>query len=421
VSGFRLPDGFLLGTATAATQIEGGERNHDWAEFCGRMPSPIRDGTTCVRACDHWNRVEEDVALQVELGCRIHRLGFEWSRLEPDEGRFDEAAVAHYRDELVRLRAAGILPMVTLFHFSLPLWLSAQGGFETERGAEAFVRYADFCARRFGDLVESWATVNEPNIYATMGYLDGRWPPGTKHPMGVAFRVMRNLSLAHVAAYQVLHGVLGPDARVGFAQHLRCFDPATRAPWDVLAARALERVFQTASTEAMCTGRLTAPLGRGAPCGEGDFCDFFGINYYSRDRIRFSPRGLFKLGTTPGCETNDLGWEVYPEGLERVVRDSFTRYGKPVWITENGTCDAKDAFRSAYLVSHLARLAKLAAEGIPVERYYYWTLMDNFEWAEGERARFGLVETDFETQRRTVRDSGRTFAGIARTLRFEEA
>ena len=160
---------------------------------------------------------------------------------------------------------------------------------ETERGIAAFVRYADFCARRFGDLVESWATVNEPNIYATIGYLDGKWPPGTKHPMGVAFRVMRNLCLAHAAAYQTLHGVLGPSARVGFAQHLRCFDPATRAPWDVLAARYIENVFQTASSAALCTGRLSAPLGRGAPYGEGDFCDFFGINYYSREVIRHDP------------------------------------------------------------------------------------------------------------------------------------
>ena len=418
MSGWRLPEGFLLGTATSATQIEGGETNHDWAAFCARVPSPIRDGTTCVRACDHWNRVEADIALVRSLGCRVYRMGFEWSRLEPEEGLFDEGAVEHYRQELTLLRKVGVLPMVTLFHFSLPLWLSAKGGFETEHGIEAFVRYTDFCARHFGDLVESWATVNEPNIYAVMGYIDGRWPPGRKGKLLLAFRVMRNLCLAHVAAYKTLHDRLGPDAKVGFAQHLRCFDPATRSPWDVLMARLAERVFLTASTEALCTGRLRFPLGHGAPFGAGTFYDFFGLNYYSRDFVRFTAKGLFRFETPPSAPKNDLGWEIYPDGLERIVRAVHAKYRAPVWITENGTCDAKDAFRTEYLVEHLGRLAKLCAEGIPVERYYHWTLMDNFEWAEGESARFGLVETDFETQKRTMRPSGRVFAAIARDLEY---
>jgi beta-glucosidase len=416
VSTWRLPDGFLLGTATAATQVEGGERNHDWAAFCERIPSPIVDKTTCLRACDHWNRVEEDVALQKALGCRVHRLGFEWSRLEPEEGRFDENAVEHYRKELALLRAAGILPMVTLFHFSLPLWLSAQGGFESERGILAFVRYAEFCARRFGDLVESWATVNEPNVYATVGYLGGIWPPGGKHPLRVALKVMRNLCLAHVDAYRKIHEVLGPAAKVGFAQHLRVFDPATKAPWDRLAARLLDRVFQSASTEALCTGRLRFPLGCGAPRGRGDFCDFLGINYYTRDLVRLSLKSLYAVVPHPTAPKSDLGWELYPEGLERLSRTYHARYRKPLWITENGICDAKDVMRTEYLESHLASCAKLCAEGLPVERYYHWTLMDNFEWAEGESARFGLIETDFETQRRTIRSSGRWFASVARDL-----
>lgn len=415
MSAERLPDGFLLGTATAATQIEGGATNHDWAAFCARTPSPVRDGSTCVRACDHWNRVAEDVALLRELGCRVYRMGFEWSRLEPEEGVYDESAVAHYRNELELLRAAGIAPLVTLFHFTLPLWLAAKGGFESGEGIEALARLADFCALRFGDLVEAWCTVNEPNVYATNAYLQGTWPPGEKRSMGVAFRVMRNASLAHVAAYRVLKDRLGADAKVGFAQHLRCFDPATRAPWNVLAARLLDVFFQTASTRAMATGRLSFPLGHGAPQGRGDFCDYLGINYYSRDRVRFVLPGFFRLETTPGAALTDLGWEIYPEGLRRVVRRFHARVPKPVWITENGTCDAKDAWRTDYLVDHLRACAELAAEGIPVRRYYHWTLLDNFEWAEGEGARFGLVETDFPTQRRTVRGSGRRFAAIART------
>ncbi len=419
VSPFRLPDGFLLGTATAATQVEGGESGHDWAAFCALVPSPIRDGTTCLRACDHWNRMEEDVALQAELGCRIHRMGLEWSRLEPEEGRFDEAAFAHYRRELELLREAGILPMATLFHFSLPLWLARKGGFESGAAAEALERLADACAARLGDLVESWCTVNEPNIYAVKGWIEGEWPPGRKGDLRAAFRVMRNASLAHVAAQRALRRRLGPSARIGFAQHVRCFDPATKAPWDVLAARLLDRLFQAASTEAMATGRLSWPLGRGAPQGRGDFCDFLGLNYYATDRVRFSLRTGYRTEVPDGAPVNDLGWIIDAEGLARLARRFHARYRKPVWITENGTCDAADAFRGEYLAAHLAVCARLAAEGVPVERYYHWTLLDNFEWAEGESAPFGLVATDFATQRRTVRPSGRLFARIARTLRYD--
>jgi beta-glucosidase len=468
---FSLADHLLLGTATASLQIEGGDTNNTWYRFCeeGRT----KDGTHCIVACDHWNRLEEDVALLEELGCHTYRMSLEWSRIEPAEGRFDEEAIAHYRRELELLHSRGIRPLVTLHHFSNPLWLADSGDWEHPSVVDRFLRYTERVVAAFGDIVSDWVTINEPSVYVAYGYLFGLWPP-LRRDLGAASRCSQNMARAHAEAYHLIHrvrraaleaaGGVGDDGggapgnysgdaveagpapatptgpahqgpggdgnspaeveptRVGAAHHLRVFEPwRSHHPLDRLSAVLYDRVAQETFVRAMTEGANHPPLiGLDLPAarnGDGFLVDFFGINYYSRDllRFRFRPKNLFgERRVKPGAPTNDLGWEIYPEGLYRLARRYWERYRLPVFITENGTADAADAFRREFIASHLAQVARAIADGVDIRRYYHWSLIDNFEWQDGLTPRFGLAEVDYETQRRTVRPSGRYFAELCR-------
>lgn len=400
-----------LGVATAATQIEGGELDtnwHRWAE-AGR----ILDGSSPARATDHWIRVPEDIALLSELGIRHYRMGLEWVRLEPARGRFDPEAIAHYRDELTRLREAGIKPLVTLHHFNLPGWFVDDGGWLASDALTTFLRFVELAVREFGDLADEWITINEPNIYATKGYLYAEWPPGERsYPR--MLRVMQVLVAAHLAAYVRIHQ-LQPDAMVSVAHHLRIFEPAKpRNPAHGIAAVTSRYLFQSAVVRAMATGRVSPPLLAAKGYPPGRYCDFHAINYYSRSTVRG-----FADGVATDVDVNDLGWEIYPAGLIQLAAALDARYpGIPIYITENGTCDAADGFRSRFVYDHLAQIA---ASRLPIVRYYHWCFTDNWEWAEGEAARFGLVHVDYETQQRTIHDSGRFYADIIANRGVTEA
>lgn len=415
---FRLPETFLFGTATAATQIEGGDTNNSW--FRWAQQGHIKDGASPVRADDHWNRVAEDIQLMKDINQQTYRLSLEWSRIEPEEGRFSDEAIAHYEDELRRLIDAGIRPLVTLHHFSNPLWLEDDGSWENAKVVERFTRFVGHVVEKLGDYVSDWVTINEPNVYASMGYLYGVWPPGRKSPLGY-FRVARNMILAHLNAYRVIHEIRRQkghrDTLVGVAHHLRVFDPMHDTWTERRLCELLERYFQDIFTIGMTEGRLVRPLGTGYPLGGGRFSDFFGLNYYSRSMVSFSPNpgSLFvRLSEPADAPKNDLGWEIYPEGLYRIARQCYERYRLPIFITENGTCDAKDAFRAKFIYDHLYQVKRLIDAGVDVQRYYHWSLMDNFEWLEGESARFGLYAVDYRTQKRTLRESGKLYGQISK-------
>ena len=400
---FSLPDGLSLGCATAATQIEGGDRNNSWYEWA-QASGHIRDGASPVRANRHWDLFEEDIRLMAEMGIREYRMGIEWSRVEPEEGVFDDSAMEHYRNEISFMLKHGIRPLVTLHHFTNPLWFEKMGAFESEGCVPIFRRFISYAVMHLRDLCSDYVTINEPNVYTTNGYIYGSWPPGRKS-VRKAFRVMRNMTLCHLYAYRDIHGMFAEDqVRVGFANHLRVFVPYRQSPVYALEARILEYLVQGAMTHSMSTGRLSLPLGSGAPLGTGRFYDFIGINYYSRTVVRH-----FAEASLPGLPKNDLGWDIYPEGLGILCGRMYRKYRAPIWITENGTCDRSDRFRSAFLYDHLKQIAD---SGLPVERYYHWTFIDNFEWAEGESAPFGLVSCDFVTQERKVRPSGRFYSEL---------
>jgi len=416
---YTLPEDFIFGAATASLQIEGGDTNNSWYRWSLKKEH-IKDGTNSLRACDHWNRVDKDIALMKKLNLNGYRMSLEWSRIEPEEGTYSPTAFEHYREELVKLREKGIKPLVTLHHFSNPLWLEDDGGWINPKVIARFERYAEEVARRLGDLVSFWATINEPNVYLHGGYIGGFWPPG-RQSVSLFFKGAVNMIGAHIAAYRTIHAVRTnqgyTDTRVGPVHHLRLFDPLNNRAGERFACRLLNRFFHRVFTEGMATGRMLVPFSGRYPFGKGDFQDYFGVNYYTRDMVAFKPFKpslmFSQVSVREGAEVNDLGWELYPEGLYRVCHKYYERFGKPVFVTENGTCDAEDAFRTRYIYDHLREISRLLADGVDIRGYYHWTLMDNFEWSEGESARFGLVETDYENQRRTIRQSGKFYAELS--------
>ena len=404
----QFPASFLFGTATAATQIEGGCTTSDWHAFA-RRPGAIKHGDTPDVACDSWRRWPEDVALQRSLGMGAYRMSIEWARVEPRPREIDRSALDEYRRILGALRDAAIEPMVTLHHFTLPAWLADRGGVLADGFAERLAGLARIAVDAFSDLCRLWITVNEPNVLAVHSYLLGVWPPARKSAR-LAWEAQRRLLDAHDAAYRAIKDALGDAAQVGVAHHLRAIQPErARSLRDRAAASMFRRVFNDSFASAACD--------RGTQ-------DFLGINYYSRDVVRFSLRHAGELfvsrGVPPGAPVSDLGWEIYPEGLDHVVRAWALRSGLPVYVTENGIADARDEKRGRFIVDHLAELGRAIADGVDVRGYFHWSLLDNFEWAEGYEPRFGLVGVDYATGARRVRESARVYARIARERALDD-
>lgn len=409
------PKGFLWGTATSAHQVEGGNRNNDWWQW-EQQDGTIAGGTTAEVACDHYNRYQQDFDLIRSFGHNTHRLSIEWSRIEPEEGVFAAKEILHYGRVLEALRERGVEPLVTLHHFANPLWLSRNGGWENPKAVDYFIRYAKMVAAEYGSLVRLWNTINEPVVYAYLGYVEGIWPPGERN-LRKAATVMGNMARAHALSYQAIHEATS-DSTVGIVKHIRNLDPL-RAwhPLDRALAALSDSVFNWRFLKSLDRGRLIWPLGWGqrAPYLKGTM-DFVGLNYYTRQMIGFDlskPHKAFMQNQIrPGCSTNDKGWEIYPEGLYRVLM-RLKRYGKPIYITENGCATADDRLRQLYLRDHLIQLHKAICDGADVRGYYHWSLLDNFEWADGLTPRYGLVEVDYATQKRIPRTSALIFSKIA--------
>ena len=423
--------GFLLGTATAAHQTEGGLTN-DWTQweagqFEDGRPHILNDDKSSV-ATDSWNRFDDDLAAMKRLGVNSYRFSVEWSRLEPKEGEWDATAVARYRQWATRLRSNGIEPMVTLFHFTLPTWVAAEGGWESDKTKERFAAFAGRVAEALGDEVDFWCTLNEPNVYTTFGYLTGDWPPG-KSDQVIAAEVLARLVEAHAVATAEVRAKDKIDAdgdglssKVGIAHHVRIFQPATQSVADVAITGLTDEFFNEAIVLAAKTGRirLTVPgaveIDREVPGLAGSF-DYLGINYYTRDHIRadLTDKALSQQYVPRGRETNDLGWDVYPEGLYQQLK-RFSSYNWPLYVTENGVADAAGDQRPEHLLRHLRAIEHAIAEGVDIRGYYHWSLLDNFEWAEGYHARFGLFRIDFASPRliREETPAVETFRQVAR-------
>lgn len=383
-----LPNGFLLGAASSAHQVEGNNKNSDWwmYEEMGKLP---KSG----KACDHYNRFEEDFALAKQIGLNAMRISIEWSRIEPAEGKWSVSELEHYKKVLRKLKDLGMTRMVTLHHFTLPRWLADRGGMATREGAAAFGRFAWFLAQNLKSEVDLWVTINEPEIYAGMGYRFGIWPPFKKSLPGF-LKVIGNLIRAHKAAYRAIKEV-NPDAKVGVAKNSVYMEPY-RNKWTDKQAVKIANFFANHYFFEKIRKQL----------------DFIGLNYYFYERLRLDLKsGFQRVKPSEEEARSDMGWRTHPEGIYYLLR-ALRKYNKPVYVTENGIANASDDMRKRFIAEHLYWAKKAIDFGIDVRGYFYWSLTDTYEWHDGFGPKFGLVEVDFETQERRVRESARVFKEI---------
>jgi len=399
----RFPRGFLWGTSSAAHQVEGDNRNCDWWEW-EQQPGHIANGDTSAIACDHYHRYREDFALLRDMSQNAHRLSIEWSRIEPSEGTFDSRQIRHYRDVLSELREQRITPMVTLHHFTSPLWFVRKGGWTSSDSPRAFMPFVNRVGDELGDLVGMWCTLNEPSIYGANGWITGEFPPGRHGDLAAQYRVTRNMRRAHELAYRALKR-RWPDTPVGLSHHKFLFLPASRARRDRLAAAAAQAV----------TDRWPAGRGRLARIVEAT-SDYIGLAHYWGQMCAFDPRRpqdqFVRRFNPPNVPVTDMGWPSNPAWMREVL-DELKAYRKPVYITENGIATGDDSVRERYLPELLGYVHAAIEDGVDVRGYFHWTNTDNFEWARGYTPKFGLIAVDRKTLERTVKPSGRLYARIA--------
>jgi len=425
MSEFTFPPGFFWGAATSAHQVEGNNTNNDWWawEQAGRVKEP--SGI----ACDQYHRFRDDFDLAHSLGHNAHRLSVEWSRIEPAEGVFSDEALAHYREVMRALRQRQLEPFVTLHHFTNPLWVATQGGWTNPQVVDWFVRYVRKTVEALGSDVRYWLTLNEPMVYAVMHYLDGVGPPGEQN-LSLLYRVAEHLVRAHTDSYHAIHEIAsakGWPVQVGIATHINRFFPCRWWwPGDQVVAWLTHRAYNQAFFDGVMTGHLRFPGRRPLRIPDGQqTLDLIGVNYYSRQFMRLG-RGPAHQWIGVRCdnahhrevkERNALKWEIYPRGIYEVLR-WVSSYRRPLVITENGICTNDDRQRERFILNHLAWVARAIQQGLPILGYLYWSLLDNFEWAQGYPPHFGLIEVDYATQVRRVRASAACFAEICRTNRL---
>lgn len=426
----RFPKGFLWGTASSSYQCEGGNTNNQWYRW--EQQGYIRSGEQCGNAANWWEQGEHDFELAEQMENNALRLSLEWSRIEPEEGHWDDAALERYRVMLNDLHKRGMKPVVTLHHFTEPLWFVERGSFVREANIRFFVRYATHVVNALRDLCDFWITINEPNVYAVQGYELGVFPPGEQNVQRTLV-VSRMLLQAHVEVFYAIRRIQ-PEAQIGYCLHYRLFDPAnTFSPLDRSAASVQETLFNWAMLQAAESGHFPFPASTVLPpiAKAAGTRDFHGINYYTRNIVRFDPRVPMEMfgrrSTRKNTTRNDPGLdedfgEIYPEGLYRVLKavHQRTRGNKPLYITENGFSDRRDDRRPRAILEHLAMVHRAIQSGIPVRGYLHWSLVDNFEWNNGWYVRFGLIEIDPHTQERFPRRSASMFGEICRANAITE-
>ena len=410
---YHFPKGFLWGTATAAHQVEGNNTNNQWWKWEQEGHTNGKSGL----ACDWWGgRWREDFDRAAETGQNAHRLSVEWSRIQPTPDRWDEDALEKYRAMLRGLKERGMTPMVTLHHFSDPLWVYEKGAWENADVVAWFEKFVRKTVEALKEYCTLWCTVNEPNVYALTGYANGAFPPGV-NDLKRAVQVQANMLRGHVAAYRAIHEVQ-PEARVGYALHYRTMVAKTWSPLDKLMRNIRYSGINMAFPSGISEGVLRSPVGNvSIPEAKGTQ-DFLGINYYSEDTISFNllnPKELFThTGYPADAEMSENNFIAnIPEGFFNTLKWAVRTYPNlPIIVSENGVEDSTDKMRPRYLAQHIHQMWRAVNFNWPIKGYFHWSLVDNFEWERGWTQRFGLWEVDPETQKRTKRPSADLYAAI---------
>jgi beta-glucosidase len=414
---FHFPRGFLWGTATAAHQVEGNNTNNNWWAW-EQQPGRIVQGQKSGAACDWWGgRWRDDFERAAEGGQNAHRFSVEWSRIQPLPDKWDESALDRYREMARNLVERGMTPMITLHHFSDPIWLTEMGGWESEAAVEYFVPFVRKVVEALREYVNLWVTINEPNVLTVYGYLFAVFPPG-KHDASAALQVMANLVRAHARAYHAIHEIQ-PTARVGITINYRGFLPArSNSPLDRWALGMQSQFMNDFFPYALANGKLRLPIwSLRIPEAKGTQ-DYLGIQYYTLDRVSFNllkPGELFgRRFYPPDAPLSETGYLAHvPEGMFQALKWGL-QFNVPIIVTENGVEDSQDKLRPRYLIEHLHQVWRAVNFNFPVKGYFHWTLVDNFEWERGWTQRFGLWELDVETQARHKRPSADLYAEICR-------
>lgn len=411
----RSREDFLWGVATSAFQLEGSP-NADWTSWDQILNE--KPGVT-----NHYELYREDLALLKGLGVNAYRFSIEWSRIEPHENSWDEKAVAHYQDIIDILRNDGIEPMVTLHHFTHPLWFIRKFPWHEDASVDKFLAYVKRAVAALRG-VTYWITFNEPYVLVLAGYFEGCTPPAIKDA-ALGVRALANILRAHAGAYEIIHEAC-PGARVSVAHNMAALAPWKKwNPLDRLLARVAKYFYNHSLLDAFLTGslRIKFPfreeLAISVPI-KGKL-DFFGVNYYTRIHMRFNP--LKKLGVEmrhldiDGHGLTDMGWEIHPRGLEKVLRYA-SRLKVPLIITENGIATKDSQKKIRFMQRHIDVLEHCLGEGMDIRGYFYWSLIDNYEWLQGLDARFGLYRVDFNTLSRIPTNAASYYSYIIRNRKF---
>lgn len=412
------PRGFMWGTATSSHQVEGNNTNNDWYAW-ENEEGRILNGDKAGLACDWWGgRWREDLDRAVEMGQNAHRLSIEWSRIQPSPDRWDENALDHYREILRGMQSRGLFPLVTLHHFTNPLWLSEIGGWENEETPILFTAYTEKVVGALQEYVTTWCTINEPNVYTTLAYLTGDFPPGAGRGVSPIINVMTNIVKGHAATYHKIHE-LQPEAQVGLANAYRSLRPKRNwHPLDHFTCWVQNKLYNGFFPDAAQTGVLNFLYKKvRLPAAKGTQ-DFFGLNYYTREYIAFD-LGNAKEAFSSGSFREDA--EISPTGFIANEPDGFfdalkwaAGFGLPVIVTENGVEDHLDEMRRNYIATHIRQLWKAVNYNYPIKGYFHWSLVDNFEWERGWSQRFGLWALDIETGVRKKRPSVDFYTAICK-------
>lgn len=413
-SGLRFPKRFLWGASTAAHQVEGDNHNQwtawelenaqakatqaqyhygdlpSWEAVKAEAKSPAN--YVSAKLADHYRQYERDFELLERMNMNAYRFSVEWSRIEPDEGAWNAEAIDHYKRYIAELKRRDIEPIMTLFHFTLPEWFAQKGGFEKRANIKYFTRFAEKVVSEIGRDVRYVITINEPEVFVSEGYLEAHWPP-MKMSKYAAWRVTNNLARAHRQAARAIHG-LGRRHKVSIAKNSNYFYPGD----DAWLSRASAHVMQFFQDD-----YFLRKVARS--------CDFLGVNYY------FSNRVYGYRIHNPNQDISDLGWDMQPANIEYVLDRLHRKYHLPILITENGLADADDSHRQWWITQTLIGMQKAMAEGVKLEGYLHWSLLDNFEWDKGRWPRFGLAHVDYATGERTLRPSALWFGRVIKQLR----